>query len=532
MSEGATVPTLRVPTLAAAVDPVALRALPHQLLASYLSGRRWFGAKGTEPARVAVHDAIPLATTARDGALNAAVVRVEVELRDGRVERYQLPLAARPLDAGEAAPRAVLATLEGEDGARGVLFDALEDAAVLHLLAVGLESGARYTHDGTSWIIAPEAGGGAVAEGLSRTRGALGSSEQSNSSVMFGDVAILKLYRRLEAGTNPDVEMTRALSTHGGYANVPALLGTITFEDNDGGVTVAGMAQRIVPGARDGWTLALEAAGAYLDGSDDDATNPFAIEMEELGRVTRSLHDALYALANEEGFEPRAGSASDVEGWATRVRDLVRDSTEVLARSRDGMRLAGPDVAVADAILRRRAELLGDVESVADAVGEHPGLLIRHHGDYHLGQVLRGADGRFMIIDFEGEPARLLAERRAPSSPLRDVAGMFRSIAYAGATAAMRAGGVGINPTVEIRRSRWERGARDAFLSGYMEGGAAAFLPEPAPAVRHLIMLFEMEKVFYELRYELDNRPDWVWIPLRGIGKLLGSPDIPRRGGA
>lgn len=529
MSEGATAPVLRVPTLAVAAEPAALRALSHQPLAAYLSRRRWFGAKGAELARISVHDVIPLAADGGEGASPAAVVRVEVALRDGRIERYQLPLAVHALRDGEATPESAVAVLHAEDGGKGVLVDALEDAGVVGLVARGLESGASYHHDGTSWVMSPEPG--AEVAGLARLPARLGSAEQSNSAVIFGEMAILKLYRRLEAGTNPDVEMARALAARGGFPNVPELLGTITFEDRDGGVTVAGMLQRLVPGARDGWSLALDAASAYLD-ADDDAPDPFAAEMAELGRVTRAMHEALHSMRDDPAFEPRATSATDVDGWAARVRDIVRDSVDLLTRARAAGRLAGPDIAIAEVVVRRRAELLGDVEAVAGAVGDHPGARIRHHGDYHLGQVLRGTDGRFMVIDFEGEPARLLSERRAPNSALRDVAGMFRSIAYAGAVAAMRAGGVGMNPTVEVRRARWERQVREAFLSGYMERGGAGFLPEPAAAVQYLTMLFEIEKVFYELAYELNNRPDWVWIPLRGIGKLLGSPDIPRREGA
>jgi maltose alpha-D-glucosyltransferase/alpha-amylase len=186
-------------------------------------------------------------------------------------------------------------------------------------------------------------------------------------------------------------------------------------------------------------------------------------------------------------------------------------------------------VPIADAVLRRRTELLGDLDALADAVGSHPGERIRHHGDYHLGQVLKGADGRFMIIDFEGEPARLLAERRAPHSALRDVAGMLRSFAYAAASAAMETGGVGASADVERRSARWEREARDAFLAGYQAAGPAAFLPADPDAVAPLVTLFELEKVFYELAYELNNRPDWIWIPLRGIGRRLGA-GAPRGG--
>jgi maltose alpha-D-glucosyltransferase/alpha-amylase len=252
--------------------------------------------------------------------------------------------------------------------------------------------------------------------------------------------------------------------------------------------------------------------------------------MRALGAATRAMHEALASRDDDPAFAPRAASSEDAAEWGRRVRAMVHDTTELLAGARRGGRLRDDTIPIADAVLRRRPEVLGDIESLVEALGERPGARIRHHGDYHLGQVLKGSDGRYMIIDFEGEPARLLAERRAPDSPLRDVAGMLRSFAYAAATVAMEAGGVGTNPAVEARSARWERGVRDAFLAGYFERQGARFLPADPAAATHLTTLFEMEKAFYELGYELNNRPDWVWIPLRGIGRLLGSPTLPRRG--
>lgn len=531
-------PEVRVGTLAGALTLDLLRALDQATLVSFLAGRRWFGAKQAAPTRVTVHDFVPLAAPAGDAApgdtgvaADAAVARLDVELRDGRVERYQLPLVVRPVGAGAGGegPRAVLAILVADDGARALLHDGLEDEGVRRLITRGLAEGARYSDDGTSWVLAPLPG--AEVRDLPELPTRTGQAEQSNSSVVVGDRAILKLYRKLEAGEHPDVEIARALATRTGFRNTPELLGTILFEDRDGAETVAGMLQRLVPGARDAWELALEAAGDFLHAPQDTPPNPFAGEMRELGRVTRALHEAL-ATIDEPAFAPRIASAADVDDWAARVRDMLRDSTEMLAQARSAGRLGGVDAAVADAVLRRRVELLGDLDALAEAVGDHPGSCIRNHGDYHLGQVLKGADGRFMLIDFEGEPARLLAERRAPGSALRDVAGMLRSFAYAAAAAAMDVGGVGFNPVVEVRSARWERGVREGFLAGYMEHGAAGFLPASSEAIEHLLMIFEMEKVFYELAYELNNRPDWVWIPLRGVGRMLGSPAIPRGRGA
>jgi maltose alpha-D-glucosyltransferase/alpha-amylase len=157
-------------------------------------------------------------------------------------------------------------------------------------------------------------------------------------------------------------------------------------------------------------------------------------------------------------------------------------------------------------------------------LSSHAGARIRHHGDYHLGQVLRAQSGEFMVIDFEGEPARPLAERRRRHSPLRDVAGMLRSFAYAAATLSTEVQQQHDASRLAQRASRWERGVRDAFLNGYLNSGdpgGARFLPDESKHIDALIALFETEKVFYELGYELNNRPAWVWIPLRGAVGLL-----------
>jgi len=177
-------------------------------------------------------------------------------------------------------------------------------------------------------------------------------------------------------------------------------------------------------------------------------------------------------------------------------------------------------------LLARRGEFAALVDAAADAVAGHAGALIRHHGDYHLGQVLRAPDGTFYVIDFEGEPARPLAERRERHSALRDVAGMLRSFGYAAAAGAMAASGDRAAALAE----RWEGEVRGAFLAGYEEGngadrGGSGILPDGADARRQLLSLFEIEKAFYELAYELNNRPDWVWIPMHGIARLLqGAP--------
>jgi maltose alpha-D-glucosyltransferase/alpha-amylase len=205
----------------------------------------------------------------------------------------------------------------------------------------------------------------------------------------------------------------------------------------------------------------------------------------------------------------------------------VRESTDrtlgLLEQSRSSGSLSDEVAREVDAVFERQEVLRGLVEGWTTEIGDDAGGRIRHHGDYHLGQVLQAADGEFMVIDFEGEPARPLEERRAKHSPLRDVAGMMRSFAYAAATCAEDARGEIGDRAARDRLQRWEHELREAFMRGYLPEGREhpAFLPQARARVDVLLTLFEAEKVLYELSYELNNRPTWVWIPLRGLTAMM-----------
>jgi maltose alpha-D-glucosyltransferase/alpha-amylase len=320
------------------------------------------------------------------------------------------------------------------------------------------------------------------------------------------------------------VEISRFLSTRTGFRNTPHLLGVMHLEDSKGR-SVAGMLSRFQPESQDAWAYAVARANAYLGAAEDgQVMNSFANDARELGAVTRALHEALSSDENDPEFAPAFATDEDVERWADKALALLADGMTMLAARVDA--LEGQSQAHARALVKRRAALESHMRGLADRVIDSgdPGMRIRYHGDYHLGQVLRTREGRWMIIDFEGEPARPLEERRARHSPLRDVAGMMRSFAYAAATGAMNTGGVGSDSKVEIRAARWEREVREHFMSGYLAGAGAAadaLLPATADGTAALLELLEAEKLFYELGYELDNRPAWTWIPLRGIAKLL-----------
>ena len=510
-------PVLYAPSgVRSALNLEQLRTIGEADLAAWLAARRWFGSKAANAKHARILDSVKLPSVSA----NLALCRLTAELGDGRVERYQLPLMVLE---SEEQPQNALARVKA-DGASAWLCDAAGSAHFARALLGAYTSDAEVSEGGTSWrfTLEPGVNGAALADTTPEPL----TGEQSNSSIRCGNVAMLKLYRKLEAGPHPEVEMTRYLTRVAGFDHVPQLLGVASVNDGHGGSEVVSMLQALVPNAEDCWDRSVGHARKYMSApGEGDPPNPFGAEALELGRVTREMHEALAAAAVDDiSMLPQDADVEDVATWVRSARTAVFSTLDLLADAREAGRLEGPAAAAADAVLRRRKELVSGLDDVEPTVKGDGGLCIRIHGDYHLGQVLRGGDRRFWIMDFEGEPARLLAERRGQHSALRDVAGMLRSFAYAAATAARLVGGVGVNPVVELRLSRWERAARAAFIEGYEKAAPAGstLLPRDDHARSRLLDMFEAEKVFYELAYELNNRPEWTWIPLRGIARLLG----------
>lgn len=457
-------------------------------LARYIAQQRWSGARGERLGDVRVESAVPVS----NADASCVVVRATV---GGEPVRFQLWTAA---DArGDAEPA-----------------DALSDERVRLAIARFIADGERADGDGAALVGEPELDARAALAGLSTSK--VGSAEQSNTSIIYDDRVILKLFRRLARGTQPDVEVTRFLSRRG-FAHTPPLLGTLSIADADG-ATVAGMAQRFVAGARDAWAHAVGLARAAAhDANDEDR----AQEAHRLGTVTRALHDALASDDQDPDFAPQAATAATAAGWADAAARQAEQGIALLReRVESGALDALPERARAEAesVVAAGADAAAAaVRDAAASAGDDVGAATRHHGDYHLGQVLRAPDGALFVIDFEGEPARPLAERRARHCPLRDVAGMLRSFAYAAATAALERPD---DDAVAARAALWERAARDAFVGGYFGAGPAAYLPRARASADALLTVFELEKAFYELQYELRNRPSWVPIPLAGIARL------------
>jgi maltose alpha-D-glucosyltransferase/alpha-amylase len=440
------------------------RRIDSDSLVAHLRSRRWFGDKGRAVTSARIADVVPIAWQESTGQF--AVARAEV-VTDAGTSTYQLFLA-KPGELADAV---------ADEHFRRGLVDAFARPDAVIFAAGSLR-----------WIVEAESQRLVVPDDA---RVALSTAEQSNTSIVIGEAAILKLYRKLEYGIQPDVEVARFLTRDRAFPHVPALLGSIRFEDPRG-VSVAGMLQELVPGAVDGWRYALEASRRFFE--TDETRHPFSDDAHTLGEMTRALHEALASGDQGSEFDTRAATRADVAAW-TRAAIRMIDGAGVADRQRHAQR----------------------VERIAGQISDDAGAMARTHGDYHLGQVLRSKSNQFLAIDFEGEPARPLSERRQRQSPLRDVAGMLRSFAYAAAVGA----GSGKDSRALARADAWERGAREAFLRGYFKAQkGASLLPRSTENTRRLIALFETEKVFYELRYELDHRPDWVWIPQRGIAKL------------
>ena len=437
-------------------------AFDEQRLVEHVTGQRWFGAKTREVTGARTIDAALLPTAgARLG-----IALVEIRFDTGTHENYQLLFAER----------------DGE-----IQLDPLGDPALsselVHLMRAGTTVAAD---DGTvEFRSLPTFASRSLQLGAPKRIDA----EQSNTSLVFGDELIFKVYRRLEAGINPELELLRFLSEHG-FEHAPELGGWYAYSGQPLDATL-GILQAFVAGGLDGFDLALDELGTRPDA--------FLERLPRLGEVSAEMHTTLGSDAEDPAFSPEEPS---VESLALLTATIDEEIERIFASLPDDPPLE--PIAGRKEDVRERLAQLTRVGSV--------GRIIRHHGDYHLGQTL-WANEDWTIIDFEGEPARSLPQRRRKRSPLRDVAGMLRSFAYAASASRIQRG---VEPPTD-----WEERARGAFLDAYIDAVDPSLLPAGRDAVGRLLAIFELEKAVYELRYELNHRPDWVSIPVAGIQRLL-----------
>jgi trehalose synthase-fused probable maltokinase len=539
--------------------------LPAQL-AAYLKGQRWFGAKARE---IRATEVVDFVTLERD-VLRALIVMVKVEYEGGGGDLYSLPLVVtkdsdpkkepgskikgepgapgKEVDSnrGLAAPGAVLTVSGRSSGEKVTLTDALKNETFLSFLLDAIERGLVFTGEvgelvtsGTHALSMQETG----AAGSLRPRAI--TAEQSNSSVAYGDRLILKFFRRLEDGINPDLEMCGFLTEKAHYQHTPQLLGALEYREPRGLGMTQGILQGFVPNQGDAWQYTMKSISVFYnevgktpaeDGVADSRNEtaraliaPFLESVGLLARRTAELHLALVSPASavEPDFAPEPFDDTFQRGFEDALLELTTRIFRQLRRAHDRLpENAKPKV----------EKVLGSGPQIIERF--HAALSVpiravrtRIHGDYHLGQVLyTGAD--FVIIDFEGEPARPLSQRRLKRSPLQDVAGMLRSFHYAAyAPLLASTGSVKVDDSNSGKLNGWAevwaKWVSGRFLDEYLKTARGAeFLPPSREEIDSLLQLHVLEKAVYELGYELNNRPDWVAIPLEGISQSLESSNL------
>ncbi|MEC9483911.1 MAG: maltose alpha-D-glucosyltransferase, partial [Halomonas sp.] len=508
------------------LDAPSRGLLEKEALPKYLPKRRWFAAKQARIDRVHVCYAVRI----EDADHTLLLSEIEVEHSQGN-ERYLLPLGFLGEDDASSAMAQQLGLARVRRGRDvGLLTDALSLDAfalrVLDLLRTGVslpcgEGEVRFLP--TSAIHDLE-----LPEDVDV---AYSHAEQSNSSVIIGHKVVLKLFRRLEPGLHPEAEIGRYLSEQG-FANVPPLYGEVARRNAEGESQTLMLVQGFIANQGDAWSWtrnalerAIREANESSEGNPEETGYGALDELEEfaatLGQRLGELHGVLARPSENPDFAPEQAGEAHVAGWVQRVRRQVEKALDLLERHKGN---AGEtEQALAAQALAARDALLAAIEPLAQQA--QGSLLTRIHGDLHLGQVLVTHDDAY-IIDFEGEPARSLAERRTKDSPLRDVAGMLRSFDYAGARIdELPSGPEGEHAAGDIGRDVAERyllASRQAFLDAYWRSTAdVAHCWQKAEGAAAALELFVLEKTTYEIAYEAANRPTWLGVPLRGLVAIV-----------
>jgi predicted trehalose synthase len=454
-----------------------LHFLDGLVLLGTIASQRWFGGKSRDILDARVLDA----GVSPEGPPFLALAIVEVRYGLQTHDLYHLPLGFRPSSDGWT--EAVMAETEG-----WLAYDAVaDDELIRRLVDLIRADGGVDTGDAVIQFTST----GELPQRVDSIRSM--GAEQSNSSLVLDESLALKLYRRIEAGLNPELEVLRFLSARD-FPHVASLRGYVSYQGRPLEATL-GILQDFVHSQGDAWVLTRESLA-----SGDSGWLP--AHATRLGEVTALLHNALGSDPSDPHFAPEEPSSESLALLSASIDEEIEHVFSSL-----------PDIDAVRPVAGRGEEVRERLRMLTH-IG-HVGKAIRTHGDYHLGQALWTNDEDWLILDFEGEPARSVPERRRKRSPLRDVAGMLRSFVYA-------------ESAFEIRRGLkappgWAEECREAFLEGYLATVEPELLPPGQEATQRLLTVFELEKAVYELRYELDNRPDWVSIPVAGILRMLES---------
>ena len=528
-------------------------------LPAWLARQRWFGAKSRTIQTIRVINWASTEPDSDPASCAPALFFVEIAYVEGASDFYQIPLAfssGQDLEAiNTAVPQSILATLIMPNGPtilhdatvredfRQALLTVIEQIQTLPLTMPSIVDPGSSSNSGT--LLGSQSAIFAQTRGTGLMPARISPSEQSNTNIFYGAKIILKLFRRLQPGENPDVEIGRFLTEVANFPRTAPFLGEITAISPTGERTTTAMLQGLVANQGDGWqwtldelSLFYEAAATCPPPSDEGAPPTFLSEAHIpkqareraglyleaaalLGRRTAEMHLALATPTEDPSFQAESFTEADLRADAHRIDTQINKTLDALKSAISSLKDEASDEAAT--LLSRRIELFRRAHSIMDATPS--GQRIRIHGDFHLGQILR-AKNDFVFLDFEGEPARSLDERRHKQSPLKDVAGMLRSFSYAAYSALDLY--VQRRPdsqrTLEPWTRMWQNAVCTSFLNAYRQtiGTNPLLLPEPQQA-DSLLSAYLLEKALYELLYELNNRPTWVRIPLSGI---LSLPNI------
>jgi len=525
--------------------PECMAQISGETLLRYLTASRWFRDEGKTVRSAQIIESAPLP----DGGGMFSLAVVEVTYIGGDPRIYCVPLFV----AADQAAHRIMTEFPGYviaparvDGAPGVLYDGSCDErfhrALFTLIAKKKKiRGAAGEFAGFQGEMFKQI----LGERVLPLASTVTKAKQINTSIFYDSLFILKLYRHLEKGVNPDMEMARRLTEEISFSGVSPFAGGFEYRREGHAPLSVGLLQRYIANQGDGWTYALDAAGGYLDrvrsqkaelilpdlqqsGSAAPAVPPYVRELigevflrmiQVLGKRTAEFHCALASVTEDPDFAPEGFSMLYQRSLFQTMRSLVKRVFGQLEKNIGS--LSGELRTDAAALLARRGEILSRLGAIL--AHKFSGMKVRIHGDYHLGQVLfTGKD--FMIMDFEGEPSASLSERRLKRSPLRDVADMMRSFHYASCAALLKDPGVagGESAYLEQWMAVWCRVVSDTFLRSYLDVvGAAPYLPHKRHEIGILLDIFLVEKAVYELGYELSNRPRWTVIPIRGLQELL-----------
>ncbi|MEO6197112.1 MAG: maltose alpha-D-glucosyltransferase [Dehalococcoidia bacterium] len=526
-----------------------MKPLFEAVLPGFLRRQRWFGGKARSMQACRVVDSIPVPSEVN---LEARLLLVRIDYIDGEPETYVLPVAFAPHTRRDR-PESVVVAVDDAGGDRsGVVYEATADKEFLTTLLDLISRRKKLRGENGTLLAMPSAlfptlrgKGGRIDPWTVR-------AEQTNTSIAYGEKLILKLVRRPDVGINPDLEMGSFLNRTAPQVSTPRIAGYLEYRQGSSEPSTIGILQEYVRNEGDAWNFTLDSLSNYFEEVMSSCAPDFAppeapalpvmhlLELEptqpvveslmtyrqsaeQFGRRTGELHVALSRSVDDPAFRPEPMTPFYQRSIYQGMRTSVSRVFPLLQRQLSN--LDSETRGLAESVLACEADLIGRFQSLVNQ--QMTGARIRVHGDYHLGQLLfTGKD--FVIIDFEGEPMRPLSERRLKRPPLRDIAGILRSFHYATQVALqnLRAGGLVRQEQLAPLESwgrYWYTWSSAAFLRGYLqEASKVSILPEGPEEFESFLHACLMEKAVYELEYELNNRPDWVYIPLTGLLDLLG----------